>query len=62
MDDSDEVYVCASVITRVPEHALKASEVLARAAAGLLLDGISVSVSMHTVDHDPEGDDGSGGH
>lgn len=47
-----EIYIGASVITRVPEHALKASEVLARAAAGLILDGISVSVNMHTIDPD----------
>lgn len=52
-----EIYIAASVITRVPEHALKASEVLARAAAGLILDGISVSVNMHTID--PEEDDAS---
>lgn len=55
-DGNNEVYVGASVITSVPEHALKAAEVLARAAAGLLLDGISISVNMHVVE--PDGDDG----
>lgn len=54
MTDSHEIYIGASVITRDPEHALKASEVLARAAAGLILDGISVSVNMHTIDPDEE--------
>ena len=56
MHGEHEVYVGASVITKVPEHALKASEVLARAAAGQMLDGISVSVNMHTIDPDEAGD------
>lgn len=56
MTSGSEVYVGATVITRVPEHALKAAEVLARAAAGLLLDGISVSVSMHTIDEEGSGE------
>jgi hypothetical protein len=53
---SGEVFVSASVITRVPEHALKAAEVLGRAAAGLLLDGISVSVNMHTIEEEDGSD------
>lgn len=56
MSERQEVYVGASVITSVPEHALKAAEVLARAAAGLLLDGISIAVNMHVVE--PEAEDG----
>ena len=54
-DGEHEVYIGCSVITKLPEHALKASEVLARTAAGLMLEGISVSVNMHTID--PEADD-----
>lgn len=44
------VVVSATVVTEDPTHATKAAEVLARAAAGLVLDGIAVSVSMGLPD------------
>jgi len=38
--------ISATVVTANSEHAAKAAEILARAAVGLVLDGIDVSVSM----------------
>jgi hypothetical protein len=43
---SATVVISASVVIENPDHAAKAAEVLARAAAGLVLEGIAVSVSM----------------
>jgi hypothetical protein len=40
------IIISASVVTDNPEHATRAAEVLARAATGLVLDGIDVSVAM----------------
>ena len=48
------IVVSATVVTDNPEHAARAAEVLARAAAGLVLDGISVNVSLGIPDDDPE--------
>ncbi len=48
------VVVSATVVTENPEHAARAAEVLARAAAGLVLDGINVNVSLGIPDDDPE--------
>lgn len=38
--------ILASVVTDNPEHAAKAAEVLARALAGLALEGITVGLNM----------------
>ncbi len=50
--------VQALVITDDPGHATKAAEVMARAAAGLLLDGIDVRIDLSTAEEcdDPEHD------
>jgi hypothetical protein len=48
------IVVSATVVTENPEHAARAAEVLARAAAGLVLDGISVNVSLGIPDDDEE--------
>lgn len=40
------VVISATVVTDNPVDAARAAEVLARAAAGLVLEGIPVSVSM----------------
>lgn len=40
------IVISASVVTENPEHANRAAEVLGRAAAGLVLDGINVNLSM----------------
>lgn len=44
------IVVSATVVTEDPEHAAQAAEVLARAAAGLVLAGISVNVSLGVVE------------
>lgn len=56
METPDRVMVIsATVVTTSPDHAVRAAEVLARAASGLILDGIDVSVSMGIPeDDDPE--------
>lgn len=48
------IVISATVVTEDHAAALKAAEVLARAAAGLVLDGIDVSVSMGRPSDDPE--------
>lgn len=48
------VVVSASVVTSDPQHIARAAEVLARAAAGLVLDGIDVTVGMGTPTEDDE--------
>ena len=52
MRDEDVVVVSVSVVIDQSEHIARAAEVLARAAAGLVLEGISVSVSMMRSDAD----------
>lgn len=46
--------VSADVFTENQEHAAKAAEVLARAAVGLLLDGVQVTVSMSVLDEEDD--------
>jgi hypothetical protein len=43
---SRTIVITASVVTENPDHAAKAAEVFGRAAAGLVLEGIAVAVSM----------------
>lgn len=52
----DVVVVSATVVTRNSEHVAKAGEVLARAAAGLALEGIAVSLSFGIPEDDDEGE------
>jgi hypothetical protein len=42
--------ISVGVVTDDPVHAVKAAEVFARAAAGLVLEGINVSVNMGIPD------------
>lgn len=46
MEIENVMSISATVITDNQEHAVKAAEVLARAAAGLVLEGIAVNISM----------------
>lgn len=46
MKAEDVLVVSATVVTDKPEAAVRAAEVFARAAAGLVLEGISVNVSL----------------
>ncbi len=48
----DVVVVSATVVTSNPEHVAKAGEVLGRAASGLALEGINVSLSFGIPDDD----------
>lgn len=49
------IVVSANVVSKEPEQITRAFEALARAAAGLALEGIYVSVSASTVeDNDDE--------
>lgn len=48
------IVISATVVTDDQEQALKAAEVLARAAAGLVLDGVNVSVHMGIADDEDE--------
>ncbi len=45
-DDRPTLIISVMASTKDPSEALKAAEVLARCAAGLLLEGINASVSM----------------
>lgn len=56
-DDKTLFVISASVVTDTPMHATKAAEVLARAAAGLLLDGIQASLTMGIPVDDDEDED-----
>lgn len=47
------IVISATVVTEDTTHATRAAEVLARAAAGLVLEGMNVSVSLGV----PEDDD-----
>jgi hypothetical protein len=51
---SETIVVSASVVTEDQSQAARAAEVLARAAAGLVLEGISVSVSLSRVDDEED--------
>jgi hypothetical protein len=48
------IVISATVVTDDQQQASHAAEVLARAAAGLVLDGIPVNVSMGVPDADEE--------
>lgn len=48
--------ISATVVTSAPDQAVKAAEILTRAATGLILDGINVSVTMG-IPEDDEGPD-----
>ncbi|HEU4543005.1 MAG TPA: hypothetical protein VFR23_17880 [Jiangellaceae bacterium] len=50
-----EMVISATVVTDDATKAARAAEVLARAAAGLVLDGIDVSVSMGIPSDDDTG-------
>lgn len=50
------IIISATVVTDDESHATRAAEVLARAAAGLVLDGVPVMVSMGQVDDDEDGE------
>jgi hypothetical protein len=53
----DVVVISATVVTKNPDHVAKAAEVLARAAAGLALEGIDVSLSFGIPEDDePDGE------
>jgi hypothetical protein len=51
------IVVSVTVVSDDPNQVSKAAEVLARAAAGLALEGINVQVTMGTVqeEEDPDG-------
>ena len=51
---SATVVISASVVIENPDHAAKAAEVLARAAAGLVLEGIAVSVFVGVPDDEDD--------
>lgn len=53
MNIDDAVVVSLTVVTDNHEHILKAAEVMGRAGAGLVLDGITVSLSMGRGDAEP---------
>jgi len=48
----NETAVCAQVMSDNPEHVARAVEAFARAAAGLALEGIAVSIYAETVTDD----------
>lgn len=48
------IVISATIVTDNPSHATRAAEVLARAAAGLVLDGVPVNVHMGHADDDEE--------
>lgn len=54
MNPGRTIAISASVFTESPEEAAKAAEALARVAAGLVLDGIDVSVNMHRLTEEDE--------
>lgn len=54
MTDGRSIAISASVFTDSHEEAAKAAEALARVAAGLVLDGIEVSVNMYRLSTDEE--------
>jgi len=46
--------VSATVVTEDPEQVARSCEALARTSAGLLLEGINISVSMGVAEDEPE--------
>lgn len=59
MTPEETMVISATVVTDDHEQATRAAEVLARAATGLVLDGVSVSLALYRAD-DPEDDDDHG--
>lgn len=53
MTPDDTMVISATVVTDDPEKAARAGEVLSRASIGLVLDGITVMVSLSRADADP---------
>lgn len=53
MRPDETMVISATVVTDDPEKAARAGEVLSRASVGLVLDGISVMVSLSRADADP---------
>ena len=49
--------ISATVVTSDPEQATRAAEVFGRAAAGLILDGINVTINMGIPEDEPEPED-----
>lgn len=49
-----DLVISATVYPDSQEAALKAMEILARAAAGLALEGISVSINATNIDEEDE--------
>lgn len=50
MSPEETMVISASVVTDDAQHATRAAEALARVCAGLVLDGISVNLSLMRVD------------
>lgn len=50
-----DLVVSATVITTNADHVARATEAFGRAAAGLALEGMSVSVTVATLDDDDDG-------
>ena len=53
MTPEETMVISATVVTDDPEKAARAGEVLSRASIGLVLDGITVMVSLSRADADP---------
>jgi hypothetical protein len=49
-----DIVVSATVVTSDPEHVVKSAEAFGRAIAGLALEGISVGLSIGTVEDEDE--------
>lgn len=53
---SRSIVVSATVVTDDQEHAARTAEVLARAVTGLVLEGVSGSLSLQVLEEDDEED------
>ncbi|HEV2071065.1 MAG TPA: hypothetical protein VGR26_14845 [Acidimicrobiales bacterium] len=49
------IVVSCTVVTESQEHAARAGEAFSRAATGLALEGIAVSLTMGTPDDEEDG-------
>ena len=54
---SPTVVVSLTIVTDQPDHVVRASEVFARAAAGLILEGVNVNLSFGIPDDDDRSDE-----
>lgn len=52
MRPDETMVISATVVTADPEKAARAGEVLSRAAVGLVLDGVSVNISLMRADEE----------